>query len=59
MGKAVHAYAVALIEKREFAGITLSSLRLRDREVIITGDNIIFRVYGYLLVSGPPHTTEF
>jgi len=28
-------------------GITFSPLKLRDRDAIITADNIIFRVYGY------------
>lgn len=32
--------------------MTLQSLRLRDRDAIITGDNIIFRVYGYFHPSG-------
>jgi len=34
-------------KRRGFAGDIVGSLRLRDRDAIITGDNIIFRVYGY------------
>jgi len=36
------------IEKRDVCGgIMFSSFKLRDRDAIITADNLIFRVYGY------------
>jgi len=42
--KFINAFSVSYIPCGE---ISLRSLRLRDRDSIVTADNIIFRVYGY------------